>query len=217
MYTAFPLGLPFMYRLIEVCVIMIKNVIITLTFLSCFVRAFGTELSETNNGFFLAIGGARSGTNEPIQYDEELVYLPYYTLYKSKTPDANHLIDLQYPDVQHGLKLNLLGPDGKEVPRTSIGKRIGSMWDKLHDRRDSKMWFDVSAGYSYDSSVGADGGCLIYPINMLFKMKDPGIYTLEIQMQMLRYTPSLDPEEQHKNLIRFPPMRIKIEKPRGSE
>lgn len=181
--------------------------------LSCFVRAFGTELSETNNGFFLAIGGARSGTNELIQYDEELVYLPYYTLYKSKTPDPNNLIDLQYPDVEHGLKLNLLGPDGKELPRTSIGKRIGSMWDKLHDRRNSKMWFDVSAGYSYDPSVGADGGRLIYPMNMFFKMKDPGIYTLEIQMLMLRYTPSLDPDEQYRNLIRFSPIKIKVVKP----
>jgi hypothetical protein len=163
--------------------------------------------------FFLAIDGDKSGTNEPLQYDEELVYLPYYALYKDINPDANHLMRLQFPDIQHGLKLDLLGPGGKEVPRTSIGKQIGSMWDQLHDRRDSKTWYDLSAGYRYDPNIGVGGGSLIYPMNMFFEMRDPGIYTLEIQMQMLRYTPSTDPEVQHKNIIHFSPIKIKIEKP----
>lgn len=184
--------------------------ILFLIFAICGLRAFGTELSETNNGFFLAIGGARNGTNDTIQYNEDLAFLVFYTLRKTNSLD---FMDLQYPDVAEGVKLELIGPDGRKVPRTGVGKIVGSKWDTLHDRRDSKFWFDIYAGNDYDPRVGAGGGRFLYPADRFFKMKKPGIYTLTVQMQMFRYTPSTDPEEQFKNLIRFSPIKIKVEKP----
>jgi hypothetical protein len=109
--------------------------------------------------------------------------------------------------------MEMLGPNRENVPETSIGKKVGSKWTELHDRSDGRRWFNVFAGNGYDPAIGAGGGPLIYPMNTFFEMKDPGIYTLEIQMQMIRYTPSRDPNEDYRNLIRFSPIKIKIEKP----
>jgi len=44
-------------------------------------------------------------------------------------------------------------------------------------------------------------------------MDKPGIYTLEIQMQMFRYVSSYDPVERSKGLFRFSPVKIQVEKP----
>ena len=175
-----------------------------------FFQAFGTELSQTNNGFFLAIGGARSGTNEPVQYNENLIFLPFYSLYANTN---SKLIELQYPDAEYCIKIKMTGPDNQEVPKTNVGKILGSKWDKLHDRSNSKSWFSVLVGNGYNSNIGANGGRLLLAPNDYFDIEQSGIYTLEIQMQMLRYTGSTDPNEQYRNLIRFSPIRIKVEKP----
>jgi hypothetical protein len=189
---------------------MTKFITICFVFLWFRLCSFGTELSETNGGYFLAVGGARSGTNEAIECNEDLVFRVFYTLYSTNGPN---LLNLEYPDVEHCLKIDMTGPDGNAVPKTSVGKIVGSLWDKLHDRRDSKAWFDILAGNGYDPNIGADGGQLLMPADTFFRITRPGVYTLQIELQMLRYTSSLDPNEQYRNLIRFGPIKIKVVKP----
>jgi hypothetical protein len=86
-------------------------------------------------------------------------------------------------------------------------------FDSLRLITDSKVANTVAQG-SYRDNPGGEGETIfLRKPNDFFQMERPGIYTLEIQMQMLRYTPSTDPEVQHKNIIRFSPIKVKIEKP----
>jgi hypothetical protein len=170
-------------------------------------RAFGTGLSETNNGLFLAVSGEHSGINEPVRFSERLVWLPFCS-----TNTGRNYVELQYPSAKYGMKIKMVAPDGKEVPKTSLGETFGSKWEKLHDFKDSKLNGVLAYG-PYQPDIGAGGGRPLPSPEDLFEMKQPGVYTLEIQMQMFRHTGSTDPNDQHRNLVRFSPIKIKVEKP----
>jgi hypothetical protein len=183
-----------------------KQMILFLICLASLSKAFGTDLSETNNGFFIAISGGIIGTNGAVPFDKRLVWLPFCT---TNTGGAD--IELQYPNAKYGMKIKMTGPDGKEVSKTGLGKLSGSKWDQLHSYKDSRL-NGISAG-SYQPDLGAEGGQFLPAPDDLFEIDKPGIYTLEIQMQMFRHTGSTDPDEQYHNLIRFSPVKIKVEKP----
>lgn len=158
----------------------------------------GTGLSETNGGIYLAVGGAVSA-NEPIRFDERLAYMPFCT---------NGDVQLSCSGPAYCAKIKMFAPDGKEVPKTSFGQSYGSKFDQLHSYRDAHLGGICACG-PYKGMIGE----LLASPNELFLMEKPGIYTLEIQMQMFRYTPSLDTNEWSRNLIRFSPIKIKVEKP----
>jgi hypothetical protein len=162
------------------------------------VQAFGAGFSETNNGIYLVIGGSAS-TNEPIKFNERLAYMPFC--------DTGS-IRLSQAEPVYGTKIKMIGPDGKDVPKTSLGQSYGSKFDQLHSYKDAHLG-GIGASGPYQ---GMFSGLLARP-NELFIMEKPGIYTLEIQMQMFRYTPSLDTNEWSRNLIRFSPVKIRVEKP----
>ena len=170
-------------------------------------QASGTSLSETNNGLFLAFGGEHSGTNEPMRFDERIVWRPFCV---TNTDKSN--IELQYPNARYGIIMRMTGPDGKEVSKTGLGDiwGSGSKWNQLHSYKDSRL-SETFAG-PYRPHVGAGGGQWLPAPKDLFEMEKPGVYTLEIQMQMFRHTGSTDPDEQHRNLIHFSPVKIKVEK-----
>lgn len=162
------------------------------------VRLFGVGFSETNNGIYLAVGGSAS-TNEPIKFDERIAYMPF-----CETGNVR----LSQADPVYGTMVKMIGPDGKEVPKTSLGQSYGSKFDQLHSYKDAHLG-GIGANGPYQ---GMFSGLLARP-GELFIMEKPGIYTLELQMQMFRYTPSPDTNEWSQNLIRFSPIKIKVEKP----
>jgi len=162
------------------------------------IQAFGTGFSETNNGIYLAVGGSVS-TNEPIKFDERLAYMPFC---------ATGNIWLSQAEPVYGTKIKMIAPDGKEVPKTPLGQSYGSKFDQLHSYKDAHLG-GIGASGPYQ---GMFSGLLARP-NELFIMEKPGIYTLEIQMQMFRHTGSPDTNEWSRNLIRFSPIKIKVGKP----
>ena len=109
--------------------------------------------------------------------------------------------------------MRMTGPDGKEVSKTGLGDiwGSGSKWNQLHSYKDSKL-SSIFAG-PYRPDVGAGGGQWLPASKDLFEMEKPGIYKLEIQMQMFRHTASTDSGEEYRNLIRFSSIIIKVEKP----
>ena len=179
-----------------------------LVFLASLFQVCGTGLSETNNGLFLAVGGEHSGTNEPIRFHERIAWRPFCNINTGKTD-----IELQYPNARYGIKMKMTDPDGKVVSKTGLGDiwGSGSKWNQLHSYKDSRL-SGVTAG-PYRPDVGAGGGQWLPAPKDLFEMEKPGIYTLEIQMQMFRHTGSTDPNEEYRNLIRFSPVKIRVEKP----
>src|ERR1035441_5734874 len=117
-----------------------KQIIVFLICLTSLSNAFGTGLSETNNGFFIAISG--SETNDPIRFDDKIFWLPFCT-----TNTGGALIELQYPNARYGMKMKMTDPNGKEVSKTDLGDiwGSGSKWNQLHSYKDSKL-SEVFAG-----------------------------------------------------------------------
>ena len=111
-----------------------------------------TALSETNNGLFIAITGEQSNTNNAVPFDKRLVWLPY-----CNTNTGGPLIELDFPSPEYGRKINMIGPDGKNVRKTSMGESYGSRWNQLYSRK-GIQFSSIGAGGPYHPDIGAGGG-----------------------------------------------------------
>jgi hypothetical protein len=186
------------------------NMYLLLLFLTCFGTAsqvLAVELSESTNGLYLAVGGWRHGptagslvTNEPIRFDDMLVWYPFFKEGK---------VEINYPNMIYGVKIKMFDSSGKELSKTALGRSCGSKWDELHSYNDTKLGsIDAWGEYDCDQSWR-----FLASANDLFEIEKPGIYTLELQMQMFRHSGSFDPVVWSKNLIRFSPIKIRVERP----
>jgi hypothetical protein len=172
--------------------------------LSLTQMAMATGVSETTNGVYLVIGAVRNNNalvaSEPIKYDDQLVW--------DVCCDAGET-ELSCPDFRYSLKVKMTGTNGVELLKTAKGKRMGTRYDQLHKITDCKVFPVVAWGTLKDHYPGK----LFAKPNELFQIDTPGIYTLEIQMQMFRYVASRDVDERSKTLFRFSPVKISVVKP----
>lgn len=186
---------------------------ITLLLLMCLpflTQASDIILSDITNNLYMAIQGwshkSVGQTNELVQFDDEMVWHPFCTT-------GN--VEINYPNPAHGIKIKMLGADGKEIQKTALGKSYGSKWDQLHSPLDNDPnhigGITASRG-THDPREIFTGPILSSP-SELFQIEKPGIYTFEIQMQMFRHSSSSDTNEWMRNLFSFPPIKIKVEKP----
>lgn len=188
-----------------------QTILLTLIGLSSIQGIWATDFSETNNGIYLAISG--SSTNEPVAFDDHLVWHPFYNTNAGE-------IELNYPDRSYGIKVKMLDAFGKEIPRTKLGQDFGSKFDEV---RSYEALIQIENGGYHNGHMGsivaqgtydvADGvsGPLLPAAKDLFQIDKPGIYTLEIQMQMFQIHKNTN--QWTRELIRFSPIKIKIEKP----
>ena len=166
-------------------------------------------LSLPINGIYVAVidwPGNQSviRTNEPFHFDDKQVWSAYCNTGK---------VLIFYPlDPAYGVKVKMLAPDGKEVRKTSLGKSYGSKWDKLHSYNDTRMRFGFPEG-PFEQNHGEGSGPFIPSPQELFKMDKPGIYTMQIEIQALRYNTATNINKGESNLLRFSPINIKVEKP----
>lgn len=181
--------------------------VLLLTFMGLAANICAAGISSTTNGVYLVVGAARHAlaiTNEPIQFDDRLVWMAYCDTGK---------IELSCPlDVAYGVKIKMTDTNGMDVAKTAMGKQFGSKFENLHKITDSKVYPELAWG-SFKENLGMGGARFLPTPKELFQIKTPGIYTLEIQMQMFRYVASHDPDERSKTLFRFSPIKIKVEKP----
>lgn len=175
-------------------------------------QSSGAVLSTTNSGIYLAIGswqpqsGAPLDENAPLQFDQNFVWEAFSTA---------HGVRLNYPNPEFGIRVKLLDPDGKESPKTALGKKYGSKFDGVRTYEDvisgtSMGGMDAREKY-VERGRGFSGGNLPAPRD-LFQMEKTGIYTLQIEMLVFRI---IETTATHwdRALLRFPPMKIKVEKP----
>jgi hypothetical protein len=116
-------------------------------------------------------------------------------------------------DLSSAFKLKLHAPDGKEVPKTALGQTIGVNFDAV--RTFGKLppgtkltYLDIMSGMPFHVPEQP------FPVlKDCFAMDRPGIYTLELQMQLFRIIdkPPYGPEPEE--LLRFPPMILKVNRP----
>ena len=176
-------------------------------------RGFAAGFSETNNGVYLAISG--SSTNALVMYDDSLAWRPF-----CESVDGQS--EFNYPDRSYFIKLTMLNALGEKVQKTELGKGFGVKFDQLHSYQD--IVHPPDAGYSsphigsivaqgpYDVSAPVSGPLLPAPRD-LFQIETPGIYTLQIQMQMFLIHKTTN--QWTRELIRFSPISIRVERPPG--
>jgi hypothetical protein len=192
-----------------------KSVIVLILGVS--LKMSAVELSESTNGVYLAVAGYRQSlgvvTNEPIRFDDSLVFLTY--------SESGH-ITLSYPiDPAYGIKLNMIGPDGKSIPKTDLGKRFGSKFTDFHSVTDTRLYPVEAWGTFRDNPTM--GGAKFFPgyaiggsmpeisAKDLFDMNETGQYILEVQMQMARFD-SKSTNVWSREVFCFPNVRIRVEK-----
>lgn len=163
------------------------------------VQALGTGLSETNNGVYMAIGGDTS-TNELMRFDDRIAYMPFCSTGQVVLAQASPV---------YGMRIKMVAPNGKEVDKTPLGLGFGSQFDQLHNYNDAHLT-EICACGPYEGLLGK---VLIPSLDQLFVIEKPGIYTLEIQMQMFRVGLPPSTNALSRNPILFSPVTIKVEKP----
>jgi hypothetical protein len=179
---------------------------IFLALLSLSIHVAGAVLSNTNNEIYIAISGT-STAYEPVRFDERLVWRPFCN---------TDVVQINYPDPEYLVKFKMTGPDGKERTKTELGKKFGSAFDKVRRYKDTingSHMGNITAQGGYDRSEGVLSGPLLPKPEELFAMTNAGVYTLEIQMQMFRIVKGTN--NWTREMIRFDPVQIKIEKPLG--
>jgi len=158
--------------------------------------------STTNKGTYLSIIGSKS--NGLAGFDDGLQWRAFC--------ENQHSL-LESPDLSSGFKMNLQDPDGKEVPRTALGRTIGPDFDSLQSLGKLPPGTKLTR---LDFRNGIYNIVPAQPLPLLkecFTMDKPGIYTLEFQMQLFRISYKDNGEHDPEELIRFPPMTIKVNLP----
>jgi hypothetical protein len=193
-----------------------KTVLLAFTaFLVQVNSALATGFSGTNNGVYIAISGL--STNERVMYGEPLAWRPFCS-------SADGQSEFNYPGRDYFINMTMLDALGKKVPKTEMGMAFGVKFDQLHSYQD--IVGSTRAGYSnphigsilaqgpYDVSAPVSGPLLPAP-KELFQIEAPGNYALQIQMQMFLIHKNAD--QWTRDLIRFSPVTIMVEKPPGAK
>lgn len=195
-----------------------------LVLLACFcinIQASGLGVSAVTNGFRLVIAAKRQGpsarvivTNDVIRFDDDLLWMPF---------SETNSVELSCPlDLAYLVRMRMTDASGNEVPKTSIGRRCGSKFDQLRTVRDTRVYPCIAEGpYKENPELIGVTDFRDRPVNGvsksltpsdLFRMERPGIYVLEIQLQMF-YPNSKSTNLWKKDVVRFAPVTIRVEKP----
>jgi len=132
--------------------------------------ATGQQLSSTNQGIYVAVTGWRGGVGGgPV-----LWWCPF---------SNDGVVKLHFFGIE-GVGIRMLSPGGRDVAKTSLGATFGASVGK--GKLDPhKSATPILAQGPYNARNGGTSGPAIPPVNNLFQMREDGIYTLEIQIQVL--------------------------------
>jgi len=175
-------------------------------------RISAAGLSETNSGIYIAIAGTGSGpersfvADEPIRFDDRLLWCPF-----SKIGP----VEVKYPDRIFWIRVKMAGPDGKDVKKSSLGEGLGKKFDEVRNYADVATGWTIGGITAYGDyeprGGGFTGGPPLPSPKEMFEMEAVGIYTLQIEFQCFLIDKKTNPWQ--RKLIRFAPVRIKVEKP----
>lgn len=185
-----------------------RRLVVVLICFGATMNALAVGLSNTNGSIYLAVAAITPAggfvSTEPIPFDAHLIWGAFMDSGK---------VEVNYPAPAYGIKVRMIGADGKEVAKTALGRSYGANWDKLHSFKDGRLG-STDAWGPFDLRGGGFSGRPLPAPKELFQMQLPGVYTMEIQMQIFRHTGSTNPAVWYTNLMRFSPVRITVQKPR---
>jgi len=159
--------------------------------------------SATNDGIYFCIYGTK--TTGLAALNDGLTWHPFFSEVQN--------MRIHTLDFSAGLKWRLWSPDGKEASKTDLGRTIGSNFDAVRSLDKLPPGTKVA---SLDFRSGLLGMVPAQPLPLLedcFMTEKPGTYTLELQMQFFKVVGKTLLEPEHDELLRFPPMTIKVNRP----
>jgi hypothetical protein len=104
-------------------------------------------------------------------------------------------------------RVRLLGEDGKEVVRTPLGKTYGARFDDLTTSPRLRLISLDALPESEKGQLALISSLAVHSPNELFRITEPGLYTLEMQFQFLVPT---NPATPGFALVRTPVARMKV-------
>jgi len=159
--------------------------------------------SATNGGIYFSIKGTK--TKDSAAFDDNLVWHPYFIGVQD--------VRIRTLDLSAGVKLKLWGLDGREVSKTVFGETAGSNFDAMQTGGKLPPGTTIAP---LDFRSGEPDFVPGQPLPVLgdcFAMDKPGNYTLELQIQFLKVVGKTLLVPEHDELLRFPPMTIKVHRP----
>lgn len=115
------------------------------------------------------------------------------------------------------MRFRMTGPNGRAISLTEVGRKYGLLFDRVHGFEDTtnSSWHPFNHIQTRSASALASpdeiGGIILPSAQELFNMKKPGIYDLEVEMQVFR--PVAVSNQWSFKLMRFSPIKLKIQKP----
>jgi hypothetical protein len=190
-----------------------RVIVLLLTVISGLHVASATGFSTKTNGVYLAIEswGTQKAplgqiTNEPFAASNALTFSVFCETGK---------VELQYsPDPAYFVRIRMTDKNGREVPKTALGTRFGSKFDD----KELRAWKNRSVGIllawgSYEENHGQGMAKSLPSPEDLFEITEPGVFTMEIEMQMFRV---ITVPKWKREFFRFSPVMIKVEKEKVS-
>ena len=178
------------------------------SFEAAFQKADAVEITPITNGVFLLFAADRPNcfivTNEPIQYDDRIVWDIY-------CPTGVARLFLPFPD---GIRIAMYDTNHVEVPKTLLGEDYGKRFSHTLRRSDygGKGIAIFTIPTNSIKTIGWYAGRIFYRPLDLFQITKPGIYTMEIQMEMFYQGPKTKDPYYPEDFFRFAPVKIKVEK-----
>jgi hypothetical protein len=175
---------------------------------------FAAGVSDETNGLYIVVSAWRhTGSSfspvfsEPIRFDDELVWMPSSSIGE---------VNVNYKGPVYCVQIKMYDTNNDEVAKTLLGNVYGSKFDQFRPG-DYAGTILATGNNHFDKRIldrGLGGRPLPAPGD-LFKIKKPGIYTLEVKIQLLQVDKK-DPNDTKtwsQELVQFSPIKLKVEKP----
>jgi len=167
---------------------------------------------STTNGLDLVVHGIRKNkgpiTNDTIRFDDKLLYQTFCKTGK---------VELQMStDHAYDIRLRMIDKNGRTIAPTSLGKTFGSRYGESETAKNRKVAIHFAWG-AYEDNPYLGGGKFLPSPQDLFHMKQPGGYTIEIEMKMIRVEKFPDNTTRSRSVVYFPVLKLKVEKPPDSD
>jgi hypothetical protein len=118
--------------------------------------------------------------------------------------------NIVYSGSPYLMKITGVGADGKELPKTSLGKLFGRDFDKVRGFEDTDR--KVSGGFVVNGGYGGEfTDAIFFSPNELFEIDKPGTYTITLEIQVFEVV--YEANKVSHRLIHFSPVKIEVEKP----
>lgn len=160
--------------------------------------------TEIKDGFCIGLIGKTHFSTNDTSISDSLAMFAWTT---------NRSAWITIPEkLEYAYQVELLGTNGAAMPKTQLGKMIGTKFFEF-DSRGSKNGIAVVHLRARKIGEMAGAPLLFYPYRMedLFRIDKPGRYTLQISFQILTF-PRTGPNRSDytNNLIRFSPLRYPL-------